>query len=191
MTTIVEERATLARQRLVAAMLLAGRGDAAGLRDVYDLTSAKLFGICLRICGDREAAEDVLQDVYVRVWRRAAAFDAERASPISWLAVIARNAALDWRRASRRHEAMPEEALFEVADDSLAADDLLLQDETRARLMICLDGLEPNQSETIKRAFLEGFTYQQLAERTETPLGTIKSWIRRGMQKLKDCLGDD
>jgi RNA polymerase sigma-70 factor (ECF subfamily) len=191
MTTGGDERVVLARQQLVAAMASAGRGEATGLRTVYDLTSAKLFGICLRICGDREAAEDVLQDVYVRVWRRAAAFDAERASPISWLAVIARNAAIDWRRGARRHDGLPDEAMADIADEAPAADDLLLQDESRARLMACLDGLETNQSDSIRRAFLEGCTYQQLAERTATPLGTIKSWIRRGMQKLKDCLGDD
>jgi len=191
MTTGGDERLVLARQRLVAAMASAGRGEATGLRTVYDLTSAKLFGICLRICGDREAAEDVLQDVYVRVWRRAAAFDAERASPISWLAVIARNAAIDWQRASRRLDVPTDEGMADIADDAPAADDLLLMDEARERLMTCLEGLEANQADSIKRAFLEGCTYQQLADRTATPLGTIKSWIRRGMQKLKDCLGDD
>jgi RNA polymerase sigma factor (sigma-70 family) len=178
------------RQRLVSALASAAAGDQAGLRRLYDLTSAKLFGICLRICGDREAAEDVLQEVYVKIWRRAAAFDAQRASPISWMAMIARNAALDWRRASRRYDTLPEDAIPSVADDAPLADASLEQAEARRRLLACLDRLDPQQSAAIRRAFLDGLTYQQLAETTATPLGTVKSWIRRGMQKLKECLGD-
>ncbi|WP_285022137.1 sigma-70 family RNA polymerase sigma factor [Novosphingobium sp. fls2-241-R2A-195] len=177
------------RALLVSAIHLAASGDAAGLRNVYDLTSAKLFGICLRICADREAAEDVLQDVYVKVWRRAASFDASRASPVSWLATIARNAAVDWRRAEHRHDAMPYKAMAAIADDAPLADALMEGDEERRRLLVCIEGLPSEQSSAIRSAFLQGFTYQQLAERSDTPLGTVKSWIRRGMLRLKDCLG--
>lgn len=177
------------RAELVAALHLAAVGDAQGLRHVYDLTSAKLFGICLRISGDRQAAEDILQDVYVKVWRRAAAFDAERASPISWLATIAHNAAIDWRRA-HPERLMDDDRLTAVADEAPLADAKLEKDEAHRRLLSCLDGLEPGQSAAIRRAYLDGMTYQQYAEETGTPLGTIKSWIRRGMQKLKMCLGD-
>lgn len=180
-----------ARQRLTAALAASASGDPAGLQQVYDLTSAKLFGICLRICGEREAAEEVLQEVYMRVWRRAGAYDAERASPVTWLAIIARNAALDWRSALPRMNVVPDDALADMADDAPTADDALLRDEAYARLMACLDGLDGQQSAAIRRAFLDGLTYQQLADSTATPLGTIKSWIRRGMQKLKGCLGDD
>jgi RNA polymerase sigma-70 factor (ECF subfamily) len=177
------------RARLVSALHLAASGDASGLRLVYTLTCAKLFGICLRICGDRQAAEDILQDVYVKVWRRAASFDAERASPISWLAMIAHNAAIDWRRAQHLHGRL-DDAAFTLADEAPLADAVAEGDEERRRLLACLDGLESNQSSAIRRAFLDGLTYQQLSDETNTPLGTIKSWIRRGMLKLKECLGD-
>ncbi|WP_285019742.1 sigma-70 family RNA polymerase sigma factor [Novosphingobium sp. fls2-241-R2A-195] len=177
------------RTVLVSAIHLAASGDAAGLHRVYDLTSAKLFGICLRICADREAAEDVLQDVYVKVWRRAASFDDTRASPISWLATIARNAAVDWRRAEHRHDAVPDEAMAGIADDAPLADVIMEGDEERRRLLVCIEGLPSDQSGAIRSAFLQGMTYQQLAERSGTPLGTVKSWIRRGMLRLKDCLG--
>jgi len=187
---MAEGGAIEARKRLIAAMGLAASGNPDGIKRIYELTSAKLFGICLRICGERDAAEDVLQDVYVRVWRRAATFDASRASPISWLAVIARNAALDWRRASRRHEALPDDNLAEIADDAPLSDALIEADEDRTRLLGCLDGLPDNHAAAIRRTFLEGLTYQQLSERTDTPLGSIKSWINRGMRKLKECLGD-
>ncbi len=178
------------RAKLVSALHLAASGDATALRLVYDLTSAKLFGICLRISGDRQAAEDILQDVYVKVWRRASAFDAERASPISWLARIAHNAAIDWRRAQNRHETLPDDGMADFVDEAPLADAMLERDEERSRLLACLDGLETNQSSVIRRAFLDGLTYQQLSDGTDTPLGTIKSWVRRGMQKLKECLGD-
>lgn len=178
------------RERLVTALRLAAGGDASGLRVVYQLTSAKLFGICLRICGDRQAAEDILQDVYVKVWRRAGSFDSQRASPVSWLAMIAHNAAIDWRRAQHRHGTLDEGGVLAIADEAPLADAVAEQDEDRRRLLSCLDRLDKGQSSAIRRAFLDGMTYQQLSDESGTPLGTIKSWIRRGMQKLKECLGD-
>ncbi|WP_159982616.1 MULTISPECIES: sigma-70 family RNA polymerase sigma factor [unclassified Novosphingobium] len=190
MGKVGEENAGDARTRLVVALREAGAGDVSALRRVYGLTSAKLFGICLRISGDREAAEDILQDVYVKIWRRAATFDAARASPVSWLATIAHNAAIDWRRAQPRRDTAPEGALGTVADDAPQADEVMVQDEERLRLLACLNGLERQQAEAIRSTFLGGLTYQQLADHLQTPLGTIKSWIRRGMLKLKVCLGD-
>ncbi|MFK4874307.1 sigma-70 family RNA polymerase sigma factor [Novosphingobium sp. ZW T3_23] len=179
------------RAHLVSAIHQAADGDAAGLRRVYDLTSAKLFGICLRICADREAAEDVLQDVYVKVWRRAASFDDTRASPVSWLAAIARNAAVDWRRAEHRYDTLSDDAMAGIADDAPLADTLMEGDQETHRLLVCLEGLPREQSGAIRSAFLQGLTYQELADRSDTPLGTVKSWIRRGMLRLKDCLGHD
>lgn len=179
------------RERLASALNIAASGEASGLRIVYQLTSANLFGICLRICGDRQAAEDVLQEVYVKVWRRASSFDAERASPISWLAMIAHNAAIDWRRAHHRIDMSgDDDCLRAIADEAPLADAVAEQDEESRRLFACLDELDISQSSSIRRAFLDGMTYQQVSNETGTPLGTIKSWIRRGMQKLKDCLGD-
>lgn len=178
------------RERLTSALHRTASGDTSGLGLVYQLTSAKLFGICLRICGDRQAAEDVLQDVYVKVWRRAGSFDAKRASPISWLAMIARNAAIDWRRTQYRHDTLDGGDIHAIVDEAPLADAVVEQDEDRHRLLACLDGLDSSQSRIIRRAFLDGVTYQQLSDETGTPLGTIKSWIRRGMHKLKACLGD-
>lgn len=179
-----------ARRRLAEALRRVGTGEAVALREVYDLTCAKLFGICLRICGDREAAEDILQDVYVKIWRRAVTFDADRASPVSWLATIAHNAAIDWRRAHPAYDAFPGSALDAAPDDARRVDDAMVQGEEHARLLACLNGLEARQAEAIRSTFLEGLTYQQLADHLQTPLGTIKSWIRRGMSKLKVCMGD-
>ena len=111
----MDTAASVRRERLVAALARAAAGDQEGLREVYRATSAKLFGVCLRICQDREAAEDVLQQVYIKVWDRAGRFDAMRASPITWLCAIARNSALDWCRANSTQH-LPESAAAAVAD---------------------------------------------------------------------------
>ena len=164
-------------------------GDEAALRDVYDRTSGKLFGICLRILGDRGEAEDALQDVYVSVWRRAGSFDGSRASPITWLATLARNRAIDRLRSAKRlRSAAPAEAAAEVADPAPSALDRLEASETGGRLNECLGELEERTGDAIREAFFGGFTYAELAGRMRVPLGTMKSWVRRGLMKLKDCL---
>lgn len=179
-----------ARERLVAALSRVAAGDRSALRDVYDRTSAKLFGICLRISQDRQGAEDILQDVYVSIWNHAASFDPKRASPITWLATIARNRAIDWKRARGKAEMQPVEAASHLADERPLAIDLLLAQEERAHIAHCLQTLEARQNEAIRSAFFDGLTYAELADRAEVPLGTMKSWIRRGLLRLKDCLED-
>ena len=163
-------------------------GDRAALRALYEATSAKLFGVCLRILSDREESEDVLQDVYVTVWRRADRFDAARASVTTWISTIARNRAIDRLRArGPLAKADPVEDL-EIADDQPGAEARLAAGEDARRLAGCLGELDPRTREVIRTAFFEGVTYEALARRLETPLGTVKSWIRRGLARLKGCL---
>jgi RNA polymerase sigma-70 factor (ECF subfamily) len=178
------------RARLVEALARAGRGERAALREIYDLTSAKLFGVCLRICQEREAAEDVLQDVYLKIWSRAGRFDASRASPITWLCTIARNAAIDWRRATRTPVTLDETAAAEVPDERPLASDVIVATQSRARIFACLDGLDERPRSAIRAAFFDGLSYPQLAQQMAVPLGTMKSWVRRGLLQLKACLGD-
>ena len=178
------------RRKLIEALRQVAAHDRAALDLVYDMTSAKLFGICLRICADREAAEDILQDVYIKIWNRADRFDAARASPITWLCTIARNSAIDWCRSARRPTTLPQEAAEDIPDEARSADMLIEIEQDRARLFDCLDQLDQQQNTSIRAAFLDGLTYAQLADRMTVPLGTMKSWIRRGMQRLKECIGD-
>lgn len=178
-----------ARARLIAALSRVAAGERAALQEVYRLTSTKLFGVCLRICRDREAAEDILQDVYLKVWNRAGRFDGERASPITWLCVIARNTAIDWQRRTGP-DTLPESFAAQIADDSATAPEMIEADQDRARIFDCLDALEPRQSGAIRAAFFDGLTYAQLAETMKVPLGTMKSWVRRGLIQLKGCLSD-
>ncbi|CAN5357890.1 sigma-70 family RNA polymerase sigma factor [soil metagenome] len=168
-----------------------GAEDRTAFRAVYQLTSAKLFGIVLRICGDRQAAEDVLHEIYLTVWKRAGGYEPGRASPISWLATIARNRAIDWRRAQgiRRHSAI--EDAPDIADDALPADEVIAGDQASRALHLCLDALEDRQRAAIRTAFFDGVTYAELAEQQAVPLGTMKSWVRRGLLRLKECLDDD
>lgn len=180
-----------ARAELVEALVATGQEDRGAFRTLYRLTSAKLFGICLRICQDRSAAEDVLSDVYLLIWRRAGAFEPGRASPITWLATIARNRAIDWRRAAAVRPSAPLAEAPDVADNSPSAVDGLLRTEQDRRLHLCLDSLEEPQRRAIRTAFFDGVTYAELAERQSVPLGTMKSWVRRGLIRLKDCLDGD
>ncbi len=177
------------RSQLAAAIARVAAGDRAALRIVYEDTSAKLFGVCLRILNDRGEAEDVLQEVYVTVWRKAGSFDPSRASPITWLVAIARNRAIDRLRAGALRRRMdPIEAADDVSDPAPAALELVESTEQSSRLRTCLQELEARQSAAIRSAFLDGTTYEELAARMSVPLGTMKSWIRRGLSKLRACL---
>lgn len=173
--------------RLAAALARVAAGDRAALRLVYEETSAKLFGICLRILNDKSEAEDVLQDVYVTVWRKVASFDPTWASPITWLVAIARNRAIDRLRASSvtRHTE-PIEAAEALSDPVPAAVERIVW--KHQRLARCLEALEVRQSAAIRAAFLDGATYEELAQRMSVPLDTMRSWIRRGLLKLRACL---
>ena len=177
------------RNQLAAALVRVAGGDRAALRLVYDNTSAKLFGVCLRILKDRSEAEDVLQDVYVTVWRKAGIFDPGRASPISWLVAIARNRSIDrLRSGAARRRTDPIEAAAEVPDAAPAAVELLAQAQEHARLATCLGELEERHATAIRSAFMDGLTYEELAGRMNVPLGTMKSWSRRGLLTLRTCL---
>jgi RNA polymerase sigma-70 factor (ECF subfamily) len=131
----------------------------------------------------------VLQEVYLAVWRKASVFDETRASPITWLVTIARNRAIDRVRSgtvARLSE--PIEMADSIADPSPLAAESLEATQERKRLQSCLDELEQRQQAAIRAAFMDGLTYDELARRTGVPLGTMKSWIRRGLARLRACL---
>lgn len=184
-----DDPAAIARERLRAAMVRLAEGDSQALEEIYQATRVKLFGICLRILGDRKEAEDALQDVYINLWQRADRYDPERASPISWLATFARNRAIDRLRTGKvRGGAVPVEEAAPLPDETPLADALLVDAEQNAQIHKCLQTLDERTQMHIRSAFFDGYTYAQLAERADVPLGTMKSWIRRGLQKLRACL---
>ena len=178
-----------AREALRAAMARLAGGDKSALEEIYSATRVKLFGICLRILGDRKEAEDALQDVYINLWQRADRYDPERASPISWLATFARNRAIDRLRTGKvRGGAVPVEEAAPLPDEAPLADALLIDAEKAAQIHTCIQTLDEKAQTYIRAAFFDGNTYAQLAEKADVPLGTMKSWIRRGLMKLRVCL---
>lgn len=168
-----------------------GAGRSEALEAVYRFTSAKLFGICLRVTGDRAGAEEAMQDAYVKIWHKAAVFDASRASPITWMATIARNCAIDWKRAHGLISAQCDEddASSEAGSSVDMLDDLETR-STRHHILDCIARLEPQQAQAVRTAFYDGLTHSELAVHMGVPLGTLKSWIRRAMIALKDCIDD-
>jgi RNA polymerase sigma-70 factor (ECF subfamily) len=187
--TASRSNADSARDVLAERLIAAGRGDRAAFRALYEATSAKLFGACLRICSDREIAEDALQDAYIAIWKNAARFDRQRSSPITWLVAIARNRAIDRMRASGKlAQARPIEEAEALPDPEIGADVGVERSQAFQQLEHCLGELEPRHAGLIRTAFWEGRTYDSLAESAGVPLGTVKSWVRRGLQRLRACL---
>lgn len=178
------------RARLANALGRLGGGDTDAMRLIYDRTSAKLFAVCLRVLKDQGLAEDVLQDVYVKVWHHAARFDPVRASPITWLCSIARNTAIDRLRMVHRTPAHDGDVPDQVVDEALRADMLLEQRQEQDRMLACIALLDGGHARCIRAAFFDGFSYGELADRHKVPVGTMKSWIRRSLLRLRECLDD-
>ncbi len=178
----------VSREDLVKALAGTARGDVAAFKIVYSATSVKLYGIILRILGRRDLADEILQEVYVRVWQHAGDFDPAASSPITWLATIARNRALDEARRNtmRSLDDVPEILQLPSGDDPSASHD---DNEQLRRLYACLDGLEPEKKEIVLLAYYHGMTREEIANRVGRPVATVKTWLRRSLAQLKDCLG--
>lgn len=164
-------------------------GDQAAFGRMYERTSAKLFGVCLGILGNRGQAEDALQEGFVRIWRNAARFDHGRGSGMTWLISIVRNRALTMRHSMSRLQPVEDDAL-ELMVESLDNTPDEPDAAEKQALYKCLDELMDKQRDVVRKAYLFGFTHSELAKATGNPIGTIKTWIRRGLAQLKLCLDD-
>jgi RNA polymerase sigma-70 factor, ECF subfamily len=184
----IADFASAQRARLSDALVRTGQGDRSAFEQLYKATSAKLFGICLRIFPERSEAEEALQDAYLTIWNKAASFEPGRASPISWLATLTRNRAIDRLRASGKAKYAPIEDAAEIADPAPRADAQLFAASESAALQGCISGLEPRDAHFIRSAFLGGATYLQLADAEGAPLATVKSRIRRALIRLRACM---
>ncbi len=164
-------------------------GDAAALEQVYRLSAPRLLAVCLRILGERSDAEDALHDTFLRLSASAGRYRRGRGAAMGWLVTIARNIAIDRLRSRAvRGVAMPVDMAEALPDPDPTAENRLLSAETDTRLDGCLGTLEDVQQIAIRSAFFTGVSYAQLAEQRGVPLGTMKSWVRRGLAKLKVCL---
>lgn len=176
------------RQQLDQMIAAVAKGDEASFAELYQATSAKLFAVALRILRNREMAEEVLQESYFKVWERAGDFNPAIASPVTWMATIVRNRALD---EVRRKVARPFADATEVED--IESEDehpihAIERQEDVERLMRCLEGLEPERKQMVRLAYLHGLSREALAKKFDRPEGTIKTWLRRSLAQLKGCL---
>ncbi len=160
-------------------------GDRKAFRGLYDHTSAKLFAVLLRILRNRTEAEDALQEVYVKVWNSAGSYLTTQYSPMSWLIAIARNHAIDRIRAGKTG-LVDIDALPELPDSAPDPERTAIATSEMRRIDGCLEQLD--SAAAIRGAYLDGFSYQELSERFSVPLNTIRTWLRRGLMRLKECL---
>jgi RNA polymerase sigma-70 factor (ECF subfamily) len=158
--------------------------------DLYTLTSAKLFGVSLRILRRQDWAEEVLQECYVSIWKRAGDYAAAKSAPLTWMTSIVRNRCLDWLRRPQSETTGEEyEIAIESWQDEAAGplEHLMAAGEADA-LARCLAQLEAKQRQSIVLAFFHGLSHSELASHMKQPLGTVKTWVRRGLERLKGCL---
>ena len=177
----------------------AGLGERAAFATLYERTSAHLLGVVMRIQRDRSLAEDILQEVYVNVWRAAQSFDAAQSQPLTWLTSVARNRAID---SLRRAQSQPQlktnvqtinddeetDVYDTVADDAPGPLDLLSRASDARALSACMQGLSAQQRQSVALAFFDGLSHAEVADSMRQPLGTVKSWVRRALMSLKSCL---
>lgn len=194
-----DERDWPERSRELSSLLArAGLGDRAAFARLYEHSSGHLLAVVLRIQRDRAQAEDLLQEIYVSVWKAAASFDAARSQPLTWMTHIARNRAIDsLRRASTqpRLESITRDDDDERPDASEALADpnpgpleLLGRASDARELSHCMEHLSPPQRQSVALAFFDGLSHAEVADHLKQPLGTVKSWVRRALQTLKGCL---
>jgi RNA polymerase sigma-70 factor (ECF subfamily) len=163
-------------------------GDRAALHGLYESTAPQLFGLALGILRSRDLAEDILQESFVLVWRHARSFDPGRGTAMAWLARIVRNQCFDLLRRRGRESPLDEALLQKREDPGPGPAELTALSRDARRLKSCLDELEESPRRSLMLAYYEGMTFEQVAGRLNAPLGTVKSWIRRSLIRLKGCM---
>lgn len=171
-------------EKMIAQVAL---GDRAAFSSLYDATSSKLFGVCLRILNDRVEAEDALQDAFVRIWQKASTYVANGYSPMTWLITLTRNLAIDKLR-KRKTGSVDIDEVYDLADSGPTPEAAAIASSEREQIDGCLDELEPDRASAVRDAYLEGHSYNELAAKYGVPLNTMRTWLRRSLGKLKDCL---
>jgi len=185
-----------APQELADLVARVALGDRQAFRRLYDATAPSLLGVALRLLRDRGRAEDVIQEAFVSVWHRAGGFRASASAPMTWLTAIVRNRALDRLRSDARHEADPlvdgededEGAAREIEDDRPEPLGLLTQAADALAVRACLEAIDGSQRQCLALAYYHGLTHAEMAAHLGSPIGSVKMWLRRGLEKLRRCL---
>jgi RNA polymerase sigma-70 factor, ECF subfamily len=181
---------TASDESLTELLSRSAQGDSVALRTLYDHTAPQLFAVLLRIIQRSDLAQEALQDVFISIWRNASAYSAQRGRPMSWMISIARYRAIDVRRSSKHDDAtrdlsQVEEVIAAQDADVIEQVDLAVDAQ---RLSDCMERLSPEQDKCIRLAFLDGLSHEEISRKVSSPMGTVKSWVRRGLRVLKDCL---
>jgi RNA polymerase sigma factor (sigma-70 family) len=180
--------AALADDEVTAMIGRCATGDRLALKRLFDAEAPRMIGVAERILRRRALAEEAMQDAFVQVWRRASSFDPKLGSGRTWLYTILRNRSLNILRSESRTELVGDDTTFDRASDDDDPETVVMKLGEATRLRQCLEKLEPARRQAIVLAYSNGLSHGELAGRLNLPLGTIKSWIRRGMQTLKECL---
>ncbi len=178
-------------ERLTQLLAAISGGDQRAFAQLYESCSSHLFGLLLRILQRRDWAEEALQDCFLKVWQKSETYEPSRGAPLTWLSTIARYRALDLLRMKRPEVEMPEEGEeppMTLADPGQDPVDGAIEGEGIGKLRDCMRGLQDEQRRSVLLAYYEGYTHQELAQAMHAPLGTVKSWVRRGLSRLRDCL---
>lgn len=180
-------------KQLIALLDRVAIADEPALRELYELASSKLYGVAVRVVTNREWAEDVLQEAFLNIWRIAGDYKASLSPPMAWMALVVRSRGLDFlrRRASERADKMQE--LDEVISDTVAGDspnpmDVAQASQQARALHHCMSQLDNKQREVVSLAYMRDMSHGELAEQLKLPLGTVKTWIRRGLEQLRGCM---
>jgi RNA polymerase sigma-70 factor, ECF subfamily len=177
-----------AAEELARLLAAAGRREHTAFARLYELTSARLHGVALRLMRRRDLAEEALQDAFVSIWQHAIEFDATKAAPMTWMNSILRNRCLDLLRRPRFEQSADDDVFENLIDDAVGPLDRLMQSATLRSIFSCLKTLSAPERQSITLAFFHGLTHAELARHLRQPLGTVKSCVRRGLARLKDCL---
>ncbi|WP_372798427.1 RNA polymerase sigma factor [Litorivivens sp.] len=167
-------------------------GNQQSFKALYELISPKVLAFLTHMLGDRHFAEDALQDAMVQVWNNASTYDESKAKASTWIVGIARNRALDQLRKSGRLKEVLRDGEYSIGEalyrKNTDASDEPVSDVTSGRLVLCMDELGDDPAACIKLAYMNGFTFQEIATAQMQSIGTVKSWVRRGLQKLRECM---
>lgn len=173
---------------LMRLLVAVSREDRAAFQQLYQSVASRMFGMCLKLAGQRELAEEALQEAFIQIWHRAREYHTDRGSPLGWMMSIARYRTLDLIRSRNVRHNTGAEHIDRLADGGEGPLDTSLRNAGEARLVGCLDELTDVQRDSIVLSYYKGFTHDELALALSSPLGTVKSWIRRGLLALKRCL---
>ncbi len=175
------------RDEIEALIAQVALGNQTAFSNLYDATSGKLFAVCLRVLNERAAAEDAMQEAYVKIWRNADRYQVTGHSPMTWLITIARNTAIDRLRARTTDHDVADYS-ERIASPALSPEQSAVATSEAKRIVQCLDELDTDRRAAISGAYLQGKTYSELSDQFDVPLNTMRTWLRRGLIALRECM---